>query len=93
METLDEFIGKRVRTEILATRGEDGRWTVAHKIVQSRSKDLDNWENAQISSNVVSDDMDKALAEATLQLMAYLESVKGDLFNGEKATPEKKELQ
>lgn len=85
MVTLDDFYGSRqfhVTSDLeLQT---DGRWKVVVEVVHKRRKKLeDAWEVKDMHCTVFNDDVDRAIAEASITVSTYLDSIGGDLFNEE----------
>jgi hypothetical protein len=83
MTTIENFYGSRITTvntemELQST----GQWKVNVEIIQKRRKKLeDDWEIKKMHCTVFKDDIDKAIAEASITVATYLDSVSGDLFN------------
>ncbi|KKM93419.1 hypothetical protein LCGC14_1208510 [marine sediment metagenome] len=80
---MDEFIGKRFDTFILAERQRIGEWKVNYKVVSGRSRDLKVWERRQVVITAFDINAEKAIASAMSTILQYLNSVDYDLFSDE----------
>lgn len=85
------FKGYRVTTVSTAKLGDDGFWVVDSKLSQERKEDGKDWEKKEISSTARSVELQEALGQTQLSMIAYLNTVNGDLFE-EDVVKEEKEL-
>lgn len=85
------FKGYRVTTVSTAKLGDDGFWVVDAKLSQERKEDGKDWESKEISSTARSVDLEEALGQTQLSMIAYLNTIGGDLFQ-EDVVKEEKEL-
>ncbi len=60
---------------------ENGYWNVTHSLIQKRSKDLVNWEEKTVKIVAFSNDLAKAVADASLSMAAYLHKINFNLFD------------
>lgn len=77
---MDEYPGYAIYTAIKALRGKDGRWRVIHTLQQSRSSDLETWEDKQIEIEAIDDNLNTAIAQTSVSIGTYLHTVNNDLF-------------
>lgn len=89
---LDEFIGRKVITEVTATQDGNGWWKVEHRILQSRSRDGIDWDNREAVAEAVAKTIEDAERDCIYTMMAYLDSIKGDLFSDPDTAEEDKGL-
>jgi hypothetical protein len=88
MVSIEDFYGSRLST--VNTEAElqpNGQWKITVEIIQKRRKKLeDEWETKEMHCTAFNDDVDRAVAEASITVSTYLDSLAGDLFN---AAPKK----
>jgi len=77
-----EYKYKKIVTVLLSTEKDEG-YLVDYKVVQSRSKDNENWEAREVSTTGYSKTQEKAFDIAASEMLFYLNSVNGDLFTVE----------
>lgn len=75
------YTGRQAITKITANLTKQGMWDVTYEVIQRRSIDSKEWEEKSVSSNAFSASLERAQAEAFIQIMTYLEAVNGDLFS------------
>lgn len=73
------YIGKNYSTVTKAVY-KNGRWVVDQYVTESRSTDLDSWSTKEVSASATADELSKAMAEASITIIKYLQAVGGSLF-------------
>lgn len=94
---MDEYKGREVKTRIYAIIDDKGWWTVTQEIIQRRTTDpkqnLEDWESKEISASAVAETLERAQSQCVLTIMAYLESVQGDIFSDPELQTSKEKVQ
>lgn len=68
--------------ETLVELRKDGNWQVTIGLKQKRKrKPLDEWEVKEMNITQFGKEMERVLAEVSVTISTYLESLQGDLFN------------
>jgi hypothetical protein len=82
----DKYIGRKIVMTTDCIKNDTGWWTVVINVIQSRSEDLEEWEDVEASIKTIDKSLDNAIGNAYTSMFMY-----GDLF-GEQNKDENKEL-
>lgn len=76
----EKYRGFKTQAVTTAKQDDQGRWHVKYVVIQSRSKDLEEWEDKALEMNASDKNLDKAMADAVTSVVLYLKQVDNDLF-------------
>lgn len=80
MTDIGEFKGHSTQLTTICEMTTDGKWKATQTLLYKRSKDLIEWEEAEISAEVINNNLMAAVKEVSLTLFSGIDS-EDDLFN------------
>lgn len=82
-ENFDKLVGYTVESIIKCTRVEGGMWKVNQTLKQGRTENGNDWEIKKVELSTFDKDIAKAIASSYFTIVAYIDSIGGDLFKSD----------